>query len=281
MTAAAPSVDLPLQDPGGEAQAIERDRDLMKWLIAIFAGIAGLLLTGTQLSGLGALAPSEEPVRFATAVVGVVAGLTAAFVVIGQSLRVLRPVDMSLAILLQDAALQAELESRRGALPYGVARVTQVASEFQEALDDPLLSPEEKQAHRDAIAPVLARAAYLRAQKAFDRAWAVIGAASVAGAVAIVAFVYAANPGSKPHNDASPVVPPKPIAVRVSFTKAGRDALGQVLGPSCVRRGAAGWAIGGTIGSPHVLVVPPRPCGAIQMVLSPALGVATAASGSP
>ena len=61
-------------DPGDVQSAIDRYRDLAKYLITIFAAVGALLVAGTQLASIGDLSFEDEPGR----VIAVIAGLVLA-----------------------------------------------------------------------------------------------------------------------------------------------------------------------------------------------------------
>jgi hypothetical protein len=264
-------------DPGGEAEAINRYREVAKWLVAVFSGIAGLLLAGTSLTSLGSLDLPDDLGRLLAAIAGLALALGMTVLLIARALSVLRPVEMALDDVLDDPELRAALDRRPLALPLGAATVEEVRDELQDALDNPLLSAYEKEQYRDVVGPLVARAAYLRARSTFERAWRDMAWAAAVAAIGVIVFVYAANPPSENAPEAAepPVVPPKPVLVELSLTPAGREALRTVLGRSCTTRRPRALAIGGRREAPLVVTLPERNCQPAQILLTPELGVAT------
>jgi hypothetical protein len=274
-SAAAQAVE---PDPGGEAEAINRYRDVAKWLVAVFSGIAGLLLAGTSLTSIGSLDLPDDLGRLLAAVAGLALALGMTVLLVARALSVLRPVEMGLDDVLDDPKLRAALDRRPLALPLGATTVEEVRDELRDALENPLLSAEEKEQYRAVVGPLVARAAYLRARWTFERAWRDMAWAAAVAAIGVIVFVYAANPPSESAADgaATPVVPPKPVVVELGLTPAGREALRTVLGPSCATQRPRALAIGGRRQAPLVVTLPERGCRPAQIVLAPELGVATA-----
>src|SRR5688572_14701807 len=83
-------------DPGGVQSAIDRYRDLAKYLIAIFAGVGALLVAGTQLASIGDLSLEDDLGRVIAAALGLALTIGAIATVVALALKVLRPVEMTL-----------------------------------------------------------------------------------------------------------------------------------------------------------------------------------------
>src|SRR5213075_1286979 len=91
----APATKEEASDPGGPDAAVNRYRDLTKYLVTIFAAVGALLAAGTQLSSLGRLNLNDYPGRLLAAGVALTVAIAVVVVVIVMALEVLRPVDMT------------------------------------------------------------------------------------------------------------------------------------------------------------------------------------------
>ena len=258
-------------DPGGVQSAIDRYRDLAKYLITIFAGVGALLVAGTQLASIGELSLEDEPGRVAAVAVGLVAAVGAVAVIVGLTLRVLRPVEMSFAEIVAEPKLRAEIEAR----PWLLGGAHELG-EVRGNLATTALTDEERETWVAVADDVVGYAAYLRTRAAFEGTWWPLLAAAIVGVLGITAFTWGANP---PDEDvgASPVVEPAPVPVQIALTAAGREALGEALGGSaCASGRIAALAIGGTASEPKVVTLPRGSCKAAQFLLPAAWGAAIA-----
>ena len=79
---------------------------------------------------------------------------------------------------------------------------------------------------------------FLTVSKRFETERARVVVAAVIGALAIVAFTWAANPATPPAAAAA-ALPAKPVSVRVFLTPAGVAELSSVIGASCAEESAA------------------------------------------
>jgi Pentapeptide repeats (8 copies) len=97
-------------EPAGTASPIgyasNRIRDTIRWLVASFAAVGGVLIAGSQLSGIGKLeacAPTElRCVRLPLAVLGAVVALAAIAGMISAAIEVLLPRDWTLSRLAKE-----------------------------------------------------------------------------------------------------------------------------------------------------------------------------------
>lgn len=255
-------------DPGGIQAAIDRYRDLAKYLITIFAAVGGVLVAGTQLASIGELSFDDEPDRVVAVIGGLVLAIGSIAAVVALALRVLRPVEMTFDEVCADPKLRAELEARPWLL--GGARSL---GEVRENIDTTALTDADRETWLGVSDAVVAYAAYLRARAAFEATWWPLLGAGVVGVIGITAFTWGANPPEHAAN--GPVVEPTPVAVRISLTADGRKALSGAIGARCTGRPVSGLAIGGSPSKPKVVTVPQGPCKAAQFVLVPEWGAAT------
>lgn len=259
-------------DPGGFQSAIDRYRDLAKYLITIFAGVGALLVAGTQLASIGELSLTDEPSRVIAVIVGLVLAIGVVATVVGLALRVLRPVEMTFDQVVDDAELRTAIEARPWLL--GGARSL---PEVRDNLVTTALTDADRQTWVGVADDVVAYAAYLTTRATFEGTWRPLLVAGIVGAIGITVFTWGANP---PQDDGrGPVVEPAPVAVRVSLTASGREALADALGGmECANRPIEALAIGGTATAPKIVTLARGSCEAAQFVLSSEWGAATRGS---
>jgi hypothetical protein len=263
----------PQVDPGGVQAAIDRYRDLAKYLVTIFAAIGGLLVAGTQLSSIGSLQWPENLDRVLTGGIGFVVAVLAAAVIIWKALNVLRPVEMSFDQVVgkvREGTVKVPVELLR---PYDT--VGQLALVIKAA---EVGSP-TREAHLDQAAEVVDKAAYDEIARRFKaaRIWMMGGA--LLGTAGIVAFVWGANPPKS--ETADPVARPVPVEVVVTLTDTGRNVLGDSLGKKCDGDHIDAISIGGTEATPRVLTLADHGCKLAQFSLPPNWGKATSARTAP
>jgi hypothetical protein len=262
-------------DPAGVQAAIDRYRDLAKYLITIFAGVGALLVAGTQLASIGDLSFDDDAARVLAAIVGVVLTIGAIAAVVGLALRVLRPVEMTLDDVAADPALRSEIE-RRASLLGGAASLAEV----QDNLHTTALTEVDRESWFAVADQIVGYAAYLRTRGTFEGTWRPMLVAAIVGVVGITAFTWGANPPAS--NSRGPVLDPKPVAVRISLTQAGREALADALGGGdCATGPIAALSIGGSETAPKVVTMPDATCTAAQFVLDSAWGAATREDEAP
>lgn len=206
---ATSSQSSPLPDPGGIQAAVDRYRDLAKYLIAIIAAVAATLVAGTQLSSIGKLSWADDPGRVVAAVVGFALAIAAVVWTVSKALELLRPIEMSLADVLDDDSLRADIEER-GAMLSGLESASQLDALF----DLGLLNERERQAWQDTVNAVVGRAAYKRATERFERAWRGMLVGSLLGIGGIIAFTWGANPPTPPPSTRA-VFRPAPLPVTI------------------------------------------------------------------
>jgi hypothetical protein len=257
-------------DPGGIQSAIDRYRDLAKYLITIFAGVGALLVAGTQLASIGELSLEDEPGRVVAVAFGLAAAVGAVAAIVALTLRVLGPVEMSFDEVVGEAELRAAIEARPWLLG-GAGSLEEV----RDNLATTALSDVDRETWFGVANDVVAYAAYLRTRTRFERTWWPLLGAAIIGVLGITVFTWGANP---PEDRASsPVVEPVPVLVRISLTAAGREALGDALGgDACTSSRIAALAIGGTPAEPKVVTLPRGACKAAQFPLPPHWGAAIA-----
>ena len=76
-----------LPDPGGVQAAIDRYRDIAKYVIGIFAAIGALLVAGTQLSSIGKLSYEDDAGRLAAAVIALAFAIGAVVRILHEAIK--------------------------------------------------------------------------------------------------------------------------------------------------------------------------------------------------
>lgn len=263
----------PQADPGGAQAAIDRYRDIAKYLITIFAGVGALLIAGTQLSSLGKLSWEDTPDRVAGAGLGLLLALGSVAWVVREALKILRPIELSLDDVVADADLRAHMDARPGTLG-GAPSVTAL----RDLRAGPLLDDRSEEWNAVAAA-VVGQAAHRRAQDQFDGAWRSMLVAALIGSLAIACFAWAVNP---PKSATAPAtVQPAPAAVSIDLTDDGREALDEAIGEECADEPVQALSVGGAEGAPRVVTLPTTACKAAQFVLSPEWGSAVSSKPAP
>jgi hypothetical protein len=266
----------PQVDPGGVQAAIDRFRDLAKYLITIFAAVGGLLVAGTQLTSIGSLQWPENEGRIVVGGLGFFFALLAAAVIVVKALNVLQPIETSFDRVREKVGRGEVMVSLQLLRPYD--SVEQLAFVIESA--------EAAEPGSPAYESLLGQAAEIVDKVAYDevaarfkvaRNWMIGGA--LAGTVAIVTLVWAANPPKS--ETAEPVIRPVPVEVTVSLTKAGREVLGSSLGKDCDTDRIEAVSIGGTESTPRILVTAANGCHLAQFSLPPNWGKATSTRPAP
>lgn len=260
-------------DPSGVQAAIERYRDLAKYLVTVFAAIGGLLVAGTQLSTIGSLAWPENSERIVVGGIGFAVAILAAATIIWKALSVLRPVEISF-----DEAVE---EVGRGKLriPDGLLGDYETVYALKMLIEMSEPGSKQRASLLETAANVIDKAAYDQIASRFTaaRGWMLGGA--LVGTVGILAAVWAANPPKD--ETAEPIARPTPTEVIVSLTRTGREVLSGSLGKNCDSDRISAITVGGTENSPRVLTLAENGCKLTQFSLPPTWGKATATRSAP
>jgi hypothetical protein len=257
-----------MSDPGDAQVAVDRYRDLAKYLIGILAAIGALMVAGTQLSSIGELSWSADKARLIAAGAGLAVALLAIIWIVWRALDVLKPVEISLQVIDRDKRLRTAVEDEPGLL--GGAK--SVAMLMTLVKDSPLTDTEERAAWRKVAARARDRAAFVEMRRRFDRAWHEMIPAAVIGAAAIAVLAWAANPPKQSSTESAQLAPPTPTPILVSLTSGGLSALGEAVGEECPEP-ISGLVIGGSKARPLVVTTASDPrCKPAQFVLSPTWG---------
>ena len=275
----APATKEEASDPGGPDAAVNRYRDLTKYLVTIFAAVGALLAAGTQLSSLGRLNLNDYPGRLLAAGVALTVAIAVVVVVIVMALEVLRPVDMTFDQLMADPKLKTELEKRPGLL-MGAANLAEMRELAENILDgDDDFGADVRSSWKTAVTRLLDQAIVIKVRSLFERAIKSMLAAGVVGAAAIAVFAWAVHPPDAPPG---PVVSPKPSEVAITLTPGGREALATAIGKDCVKLPSIqAIAIGGTAAAPKLVTIPSHSCKPAQFALPAELGYPASTTPAP
>lgn len=263
----------PQVDPGGVQAAIDRYRDLAKYLITIFAAVGGLLVAGTQLTSIGSLQWPENEDRILAGGIGFLVAILAAAVIVWKALNVLQPVEMSFDDVVK------RVREGKTVVPVELLRPYDTVAELALVVEAAELGSPTRESLLDQVSEVVDKAAYDEVSNRFKKARVWMMGGALIGTAAIVALVWGGNPPKS--ETADPVVRPLPVEVVVSLTRAGREVLGGSLGDSCDGRRIAAVSVGGTESTPRILTLAENGCKLAQFSLPPNWGKATSTRPAP
>lgn len=297
--AAAPA---PAPSPASERSAmatqadagIDQIRAVTKWMITAFAGVAGLMLAGVQLTSLG----QTSGWRLVFAGLSLAVALTATMIAIYLLTEILKP----MAVGPDDATKWADdpatpfgkfVAGHPGAvLPEGITSGKDLYDKYTAArakANSPAATEQEKSTarrRRNQLANLVWFATFVELDAAFKTTRIKICIAAAVVAAGITAFVWAANPDTSKAAaaTAAPAVNPQPVQVRVLLNNDGRRHFGTTLGAKCAaaattRPGVNALAISADAAHTTVVLIPEGPCTSpVMFSLSVDDGIATAAA---
>jgi len=217
----APRPDIPQR----LSTAVADLRSLAKWLLAVFAAIAGVLTAGTQLSGVGHLQfPSP---RLAIAVVGVLLALVAIAIILWLFVEVLTPGHISLTTLAAYEAQHPRSALIRFVQGSDLLGPYRSVAALKRAFDD-----NKDQATQDSIDSIvryiLPACWYQQTRIRFRRAFTIGLPCAVVAAVSVLGFTWAANPVAE-----SGPTTRMPADADLTLTATSRALLADRLGSDC------------------------------------------------
>ena len=281
--------------PGGTADAaILQIREVVKWLIAAFAAVGGLLIAGSQLAEIGQLTGW----RLAAAIAAIFLVLLGVAVAILEAVRVFIPLPLGLkdvaegkdlerirskiaadpSLMHWQAASVPELRARQEALLKDETEAWQIFKRDEndkEALRLAERASADRVVVQEAVTSVVAFARYTLASELFKRSLRGMLAGATIAALAIALFAWAAHPEDKDDEETAPVVAKVPTSIVVNLSPAGEDALGEKLGAGCDANAVPAVALGGEADALEVVTVPSDTCSLQRFTLTETLGVAT------
>lgn len=259
--------------PSGLAGGADRIRETAKWLTVSLATLGGVLIAGSQLSGIGKLQPSSS--RFAVAVVGGGVAAAAAVTILALAIWVATTPAISLRKLVTGpprglgntltepqflggrstvAALDAAYTTALNARNTAFATLRQKDTVANRAVAT--AANAEMVTLSNTVNSLLDVVTYMRLAYRWKRAGAALLACGVLAAAGIGAFAWAANPPSEIEASmATPAVLTAPEKVLITLTTQGERALRNALGPKCaVTSTLKALRLGDTRAGPDVLI---------------------------
>ena len=259
-------------------QAVENLRSNAKWTLVAFGAIGTTLLAGSQLSSLGKFAYNEPRLWFALLCALVALGVAALAVRSTSAIAYSGYVELN--SLEQADIAYAE---RNPALLEGFRTVADLKAAYEDAIADrhegffaghtadELQNAENWYRYIDTLVDkVLSYIRYNKIRQQSERSRTELTRASIAAAIALLGFAWAANP----EKTATTVVVTAPVSeARVELSDAGRKALAPRLGEACVKLTSLPVIVLNiTDKGSDVLVVKSADCAAARLTLTDAVG---------
>jgi hypothetical protein len=226
--------------------AVDRTRETSKWLIGAFAAVAGIVLAGVQITGLGKL----DGWDLFFAISSVVGALFGAGLAIYGCARVLTPAQVTLSELVKNTKVADALASDPILKGYATS-ATELKDKFELALAeyhrawnvegaDKPGTPENQYALKaqqqlisisGAADSALRFAAWKKVDDAFLTAKRLMAVGAAIALAGIIAFTYLANKPDEMSPGTADVTDAK--LVHVSFTEDAASGWKSVLGKKC------------------------------------------------
>lgn len=218
-------------DPAAQfTAAAERIWTNAKWLLAVFAAVAGVLTAGIQLSSLGKL---DFGSRLAYAIAAGALALAFVGAIIASVITIITPRYMTLSTLVKLSGSQTWLGRERheiafvreaGLLGMRYTSLADLETAYKEA--ESKKDIDEIYAH---IRTVLAAVLYEQVRYAFRRSSIVMLVCATGAAACIGVFAWAANPRENPSKLETP------SEALVTLSQAGQQELAPIVGRECVK----------------------------------------------
>jgi hypothetical protein len=274
--------------------AVERNRDVAKWLLVTFAAVGGTLIAGSQLSDLGTL----HDTRLLVACVAAAGALLAVAAAVGGVSRVLLPQAATVARLSKDPDFEGArtlLRSDPSLFRGLAANLDDFLNRYDDAVSSyhakwklaegrphdsteyvAALDQEEVMlAYAEALTAIQGLAVWKRVDELFRQArWVVLACAVVVGAGTVV-FAYAAHPPEAKTESLAPDSVPafaSPRLVNIAGTAAANRALRAIVGRHCDVARLRALAIGGSGSRPEIVTLPRQGCTPRLLTMTSDLG---------
>lgn len=274
-----------------------RIRETAKWFAVSLAGIAAILVAGSQFSNIGSL--EVFSVRMVVAVVGALLAAVAAVLVLQSTSSAMATPAVSLDDLAKTTPPSGTKTVREDpTLLQGHESVAALLKDYknsliarEKALKDHYAKPGDKNLetlalyadarsqHMNGISQeLLGVASYMTVVDAWRRARIKLVIAGILGGVGISLFAWASNPPEAAvASSASASVLTSPQDATVNLSQAGIDALSEALGEGCLTEGTLdARLLGGTDAGADVLVEPSETCNEVRFLLTPEWGSVSA-----
>ncbi|HEY3552321.1 MAG TPA: hypothetical protein VGK66_01410 [Solirubrobacterales bacterium] len=280
----------PIADPLAEARkAVDRMRDLAKWLVVVLGAIGGVVVAGSQLSELG-----SSSTRLLPAIAGVAACLVGAGLAIGFTASVLLPVRLTVAGLAvkKHSPVKSLVEREPDVLGGTAKSIPELAMVRQASIEDessaldalrqdpnnPALrtAAEEKMRVRELIGRATQRflgvALMTVVKRRMARALVALGLGSVLVVAGIALFSWATHSDVTAQGEDDVAVPKRPSPVIVRLSAKGRESLAPSLGDNCNMSHLQAIALGGSPNAVEMVSVPSGACHPVRFTLTNSFG---------
>lgn len=269
-------------EPNPFAAAVDQMQQTARWLLTVFAAIAGVLLAGTQLSNLGHLTLSDYHLW-----VAVLAGLLALTLIgriIWTTAQVLTQGHVTRVDLVHPAkATQGGVELTDLSLLGGYVSVAALLNAYDAVIKDRFTSieandtakvqdDETKVEYLGALVSGLTAAAYYNnVRRLFQEAMRTMFIFGAPAAIAIVGFVWAVNPPTpSTATPSAPAVPDQPAEATLRLAGADIAAI-TTVGKPCARKPIHVIVLSADTGQDDLVTVPTAACKLVRLTVNPSL----------
>jgi hypothetical protein len=274
--------------------AVVQIREVVKWLIGGFAAIGVALAAGSQLSEMGALTGWRLVAAFA-AVLVVLIGIAVAIL---YATKVMTPRAISLDRLVHEEG-ESEIGQQIKADPslllghgkslsqFAKRREAALAAENSAWAAYEAAAAEEKKSLKggvrraeaerkridDAMDWLFSYARFVEVSHLFKVALRAMFLSAAIAALGIAGFAWAAHPDEEAaKEEPATIVAKAPLQGEIDLSAAGRETLGDDLGPSCDTEAVPAVALAGSAEALEVIAVASETCALNRFLLTPELG---------
>jgi hypothetical protein len=280
-------------DPNATQEAaVDRMREVAKWLIVILGAIGGTLIAGIQLTDVG----SAKDAHLTDAVLGLGVSLAGVGLAIGFTVSVLIPTELTLPKLARASKwspvkrlVKREPEVLFGHGP-GIANLELArlgANAAAKAADAALAASPSNIRLKDELETALAErervgghvhrflgfALVAQVRAKLNRALLAMLAGGIMAAAGMTLFAWASHSDQSATSSVE-TIPKRPSEATVALSKHGRAVLTKRLGDNCPDKKIAAIALGGEPDALDVVSVPTANCAATRFTLTEDMGVA-------
>jgi hypothetical protein len=222
------------------SKAIEHMRSTAKWILSVFAAVAGVLVAGLQLSNLGKV----ETFHLAVSALAFLTALIAIMRIIWKTVRVLGTGTVTEKSLVDFAAQQTDIPLNDPLLLGGYKTVVEFINKYKELGFDYEKAQKENdptavERLKGAVAELnyhrtylLLVAKYAMVLQSFNQAIRGLFFYAVVAAIAIGVFAWATGQKTTAHL----IFQSPPSAASVTLTASGKKLLKDSLGEKCVEQ---------------------------------------------
>jgi len=222
------------------SKAIDHLRNTSKWILSVFATVAGVLVAGLQLSNLGKI----ETHYLTIAAGAFFVALMAVLVIIGMTIKVLGTGTVTEKILRDFVPKSKDINLNDPLLLGGYKKVDEFLDAYKKVNDEYVTAQKSRnQKTVEQLQNQITRldysktyllyvAKYAMVLKAFKDAIRGLFVCAVIASIAIGIFAWATSQGQKPPTQT--IFQSPPSSVSLTLTAAGRKLMKDSLGEQCV-----------------------------------------------